>query len=88
MINVSTRSRGDSVDVIIEDNGKGIPEEKTKEIFNAFFTTKPAGTGNAGLGLAICYDIVVREHGGQIRVESDEGAFTRFIITFPLLVKG
>ena len=51
-------------------------------MFNPFFTTKPAGEGT-GLGLSMSHDIVVKQHGGTIDVETEPGAFTEFIITLP-----
>jgi C4-dicarboxylate-specific signal transduction histidine kinase len=63
----------------LEDNGKGIKPEIMDKIFDAFFTTKPVGSG-VGLGLNICYRIV-QNHEGDIRVESKEDEYCRFIIT-------
>ena len=51
-------------------------------MFNPFFTTKPAGEGT-GLGLSMSHDIVVKQHGGKIDVDTEPGAFTEFIITLP-----
>jgi signal transduction histidine kinase len=51
-------------------------------MFNPFFTTKPAGEGT-GLGLSMSHDIVVKQHGGKIDVDTMPGAFTEFIITLP-----
>ena len=51
-------------------------------MFNPFFTTKPAGEGT-GLGLSMSHDIVVKQHGGRIDVDTEPGAFTEFIITLP-----
>jgi signal transduction histidine kinase len=51
-------------------------------MFNPFFTTKPAGEGT-GLGLSMSHDIVVKQHGGAIAVETEPGAFTEFIISLP-----
>ncbi|MCB0288656.1 MAG: hypothetical protein KDH97_00205, partial [Calditrichaeota bacterium] len=51
--------------------------------FNPFFTTKPTGQGNTGLGLSISHDIVTKMHQGEIRVESEEGEYTEFVITLP-----
>jgi signal transduction histidine kinase len=53
-----------------------------EKIFNLFFTTKPAGEGT-GLGLSMSRDIVVKQHGGRIDVESRLGEFTEFIVTLP-----
>jgi GAF domain-containing protein len=77
-----TRDRGDKIEIRIRDNGTGIPAEIREKIFNPFFTTKPAGEGT-GLGLSMCHDIVVKQHGGVMDVASEPGAFTEFIITLP-----
>jgi signal transduction histidine kinase len=69
--------------VRIRDNGKGISQENIKKIFDPFFTTKPAGKGT-GLGLSLSYDIVVKVHNGQIRVESEPGEYAEFIVTIPV----
>jgi signal transduction histidine kinase len=82
MIRVRTRDLGELAEVRVRDNGPGIPRDVRDRIFNPFFTTKPAGSGS-GLGLSISYDIVVRQHGGQIAVESEEGEYTEFVITLP-----
>ena len=68
--------------VVVRDNGTGIPQEVIDKVFNPFFTTKPTTEGT-GLGLALTSDIV-REHAGNIRVESEEGEFTAMIIELPL----
>ncbi len=77
-----TRDAGDSIEILLEDNGKGIPSSVAQKIFDPFFTTKPAGAGT-GLGLSISYDIVVRGHDGNIAVESEEGEFARFRMKLP-----
>ncbi|MGH2412307.1 MAG: sensor histidine kinase, partial [Microcystaceae cyanobacterium] len=66
----------------IEDNGSGIPSELKEKIFDPFITTKPPGEGT-GLGLAIAHDIVVGKHGGELRVETEVGKSTKFIIVLP-----
>jgi len=66
--------------MVVEDEGAGIPKEHLDRIFQPFFTTKPQGTG---LGLAITHQIV-KDHGGEIRVESTPGNGTRFIMSFPI----
>jgi signal transduction histidine kinase len=76
---VSSRSVGPRVEIRIRDNGIGIPRKVHDKIFNPFFTTKPAGSGT-GLGLSIAYDIVVRQHHGEIRLESTEGQYTECLI--------
>ncbi|MGH7152981.1 MAG: sensor histidine kinase [Acetobacteraceae bacterium] len=72
----------DAVEVRVRDNGTGIPADIRDKLFEPFFTTKPAGEGT-GLGLSISYDIVTRQHGGTITVESEAGGFTEFTITLP-----
>jgi signal transduction histidine kinase len=78
----ATKGLGDKVEIRIRDNGIGIPPELREKIFNPFFTTKPAGEGT-GLGLSLSHDIVVKQHGGTIDVNSEPAAFTEFIITLP-----
>jgi len=70
------------VEIRIRDNGTGIPKEVLPKIFNPFFTTKPTGSGT-GLGLSLSYQIVVDQHKGTMRVETEEGEFTEFILTLP-----
>lgn len=82
LLSVSTRVVGDCVEVRIRDNGTGIPPEIRERIFDPFFTTKPAGEGT-GLGLSIGYEIVVQEHQGDMRVESEPGEYTEFVISIP-----
>lgn len=65
--------------LICEDNGKGIKKQEKEKVFDAFFTTKPVGSG-MGLGLNIGYRII-KNHQGEIRVESQENEFCRFLIT-------
>jgi signal transduction histidine kinase len=86
-ISVRTKNLSDRIEIRIRDNGPGIPPHIRKRIFHPFFTTKPSGHGT-GLGLAISYDIIVQEHGGEIRVETEEGSFTEFIILLPRDAKG
>ena len=82
VLSATTRSLGNRVEIRIRDNGTGIPPEVREKIFNPFFTTKPAGEGT-GLGLSMSHDIIVKQHGGSINVETERGAFTEFIITLP-----
>jgi two-component system, NtrC family, sensor kinase len=81
-LRASTKNLGTKVEIRIRDNGTGIPPEVKERIFNPFFTTKPAGEGT-GLGLSMSHDIVVKQHGGTIDVDTKPGAFTEFIITLP-----
>lgn len=82
VLRVSTKNLGDKVEVIIRDNGKGIPQDILDKIFNPFFTTKPTGKGT-GLGLSLSYDIIVQEHKGELKVNSEPGEYAEFIITIP-----
>jgi GAF domain-containing protein/sensor histidine kinase YesM len=81
-LSATTQSLGDRIEIRIRDNGTGIPTEVKEKMFNPFFTTKPAGEGT-GLGLSMSHDIVVKQHGGTIDVNTEPGAFTEFIITLP-----
>ena len=78
----STKDLGDRVEIKIRDNGTGIPPEVREKMFNPFFTTKPAGEGT-GLGLSISHDIVVKQHGGTIDVDTRPGEFTEIRIILP-----
>jgi signal transduction histidine kinase len=82
MLSATTKNLGNRVEIRIRDNGTGIPLEVKEKMFNPFFTTKPAGEGT-GLGLSMSHDIVVKQHGGKIDVDTEPGAFTEFIITLP-----
>ena len=81
-VSATTRTLGHAVEVRIRDNGTGIPPEVKEKMFNPFFTTKPAGEGT-GLGLPMSYDIIVKQHGGRIDVETEPGHFTEFTIVLP-----
>ncbi|MEO6232147.1 MAG: ATP-binding protein [Ferruginibacter sp.] len=72
----------DRLQIIVGDNGNGIPQNIVDKIFQPFFTTKPAEQGT-GLGLSLTYDII-KAHGGEIKVESKQGEGSTFIITLPL----
>ena len=82
MLSAATRDLGDTVEIRIRDNGIGIPAEVKEKMFNPFFTTKPAGEGT-GLGLSMSHDIIVKQHGGRIDVETEPGVFTEFRIVLP-----
>jgi signal transduction histidine kinase len=84
-LSAATRSFGNWVEIRIRDNGTGIPKEVKEKMFNPFFTTKPAGEGT-GLGLSMSHDIVVKQHGGKIDVDTEPGLFTEFIITLPRML--
>lgn len=81
-LRATTKNLGNSVEIRIRDNGTGIPADVKEKMFNPFFTTKPAGEGT-GLGLSMSHDIVVKQHGGKIDVNTEPGAFTEFIIRLP-----
>ena len=83
-VTVGTKKINGSVEVIVKDNGNGIPLRILDKIFQPFFTTKPTGQGT-GLGLSLTYDIV-KAHGGEIKVETKEGEGTIFIIEMPVTV--
>jgi CheY-like chemotaxis protein len=82
-IRISTRSVDDGFEISIQDSGVGIPESHLSRIFDPFFTTKPVGKGT-GQGLSIAYSVVVDQHKGKLKVESEEGRGATFIIQLPL----
>jgi len=82
MLKVTTRDLGDAVEILVRDNGTGIPLDIRDKLFQPFFTTKPTGEGT-GLGLSISYDIVTQQHGGTIAVDSLPGEFTEFTVRLP-----
>ncbi|MEP6951562.1 MAG: tetratricopeptide repeat protein [Ginsengibacter sp.] len=71
----------ENVEIRVRDNGMGIPRKVLDKIYQPFFTTKPTGQGT-GLGLSISYDII-KAHGGELNVETEEGEFTEFTILLP-----
>lgn len=82
---VTVRTRplpGGGVEIQVQDNGVGMSPAVQKQVFEAFFTTKPVGEGT-GLGLALSHDIVTTGHGGTLRLDSQEGVGTTFTITLP-----
>jgi len=81
LVSVKTKRLGDHIQIIVEDNGNGIPQQILDKIFQPFFTTKPTGEGT-GLGLSLAYDIV-KAHGGDIKVETKEGEGSEFAIKLP-----
>jgi PAS domain S-box-containing protein len=81
-LTVRTNKQDKKVLIHIQDTGIGIPEELKDKVFEAFFTTKQKVKG-VGLGLSVCYGII-KGHGGEIKVESEEGKGTTFIITLPI----
>jgi signal transduction histidine kinase len=81
-LRATTKNLGSTVEIRIRDNGTGIPAAVQQKMFNPFFTTKPAGEGT-GLGLSMTHDIIVKQHGGRIDVETESGQFTEFTIVLP-----
>jgi signal transduction histidine kinase len=82
LVSVKTENMGDWIEIRVEDNGPGIPEDILQKIFQPFFTTKPTGEGT-GLGLSLAYDIITKGHNGDIKVETNEEG-TCFTITLPV----
>ncbi len=78
IVSVTTKKSGNKTEIIVKDNGNGIPPKVADRIFQPFFTTKPTGQGT-GLGLSLSYDII-KALGGEIRVETTEGEGATFII--------
>jgi signal transduction histidine kinase len=79
-LTISSRLRGEQVEIAVSDTGPGISQEVGDRLFEPFFTTKPQGTG---LGLSIARQIT-DEHGGELSWESRPGAGTTFVIRVPL----
>jgi len=83
MVSVKTALSDKGIEITVKDNGIGIPANIKDKIMQPFFTTKPTGEGT-GLGMSLSYDIVVKAHGGIIKIESDEGQGATFIVLLPL----
>jgi signal transduction histidine kinase len=79
LVLIQTKKINNKIEIIVSDNGKGIPQNIVDKIFQPFFTTKPTGEGT-GLGLSLAYDIITKEHNGNLKVESKEGEGTQFIV--------
>lgn len=82
MLWISTQAHEDRVEIVVEDNGMGIPEAIRSKIYTPFFTTKD-NEANIGLGLFISYDIVVQEHMGSVAMQTEEGRSCRFTLSLP-----
>ncbi|CAN5521596.1 hypothetical protein BH11BAC3_BH11BAC3_43060 [soil metagenome] len=87
-VTVTTRRLGSpsgagGLSITVTDNGNGIPKKALDKIFQPFFTTKPTGQGT-GLGLSMSYDIITKGHNGELKVETEEGKGTSFLIILPL----
>jgi len=81
VLTIRTKLLEDAVQIEMEDNGPGIPEDIRDKILQPFFTTKK-GTEGTGLGLSITYDII-KAHGGELQIDSDTGKYSRFTIRLP-----
>ena len=79
---LETRLAGEEVEIVIRDNGSGIPSDAISKVLNPFFSTKPPDVG-VGLGLSQSADIV-RRHGGYIKVDSEIGRYTEMTVVLPL----
>jgi signal transduction histidine kinase len=82
-IKIVTQKLDDSVEILIQDNGAGIPLNIQEKVFNLFFTTKEVGKGT-GQGLSLAYSVIVEKHGGKLFFESSPGLGTTFHIQLPL----
>lgn len=82
-LTVTTKNLGKSCEITIRDNGIGISQKETGNIFTPFFTTKSPGQG-VGLGLSLSRDVIVSEHSGKLYFRSEEGSFTEFVIELPV----
>jgi signal transduction histidine kinase len=81
-LTVSTHGNGNMLRVQISDTGMGIKSEHLDKIFDTFFTTKTDSAKGVGLGLSVCYGFI-KDHGGDIQVESQLGGGTTFKIMLP-----
>ena len=82
-LDITTTVRRQNLWITIEDSGIGIKPEHLKKVFDSFFTTKTESVQGVGLGLSVCYGFI-KDHGGDITVESEEGKWTRFTIMLPI----
>lgn len=80
-LSVTTKKLNNKVEIIIWDNGNGIPKKLIDKVFQPFFTTKPTGEGT-GLGLSLSYDII-KAHGGELKINTEENEFTEISILLP-----
>jgi signal transduction histidine kinase len=90
MIRLAYDAENDMIDLVVRDNGAGIPADKLPKIFEPFYTTKSgpdaSGKGGTGLGLSMCRDIIEAHHG-RIRVDSTVGKGTAFTLKLPTVTK-
>jgi signal transduction histidine kinase len=83
IIKITTSQQGESIEVLIQDNGVGIDQDIQEKVFNLFFTTKPIGKGT-GQGLSLSHNIIVDKHHGKLFFESKVGEGTIFHIQLPV----
>jgi len=83
-LQISTAATSSTLKITVEDTGTGIRPEHIAKIFDSFFTTKTESVQGVGLGLSVCYGFI-QDHGGDIKVSSRLGEWTRFNISLPLL---
>jgi signal transduction histidine kinase len=81
VVSVSTKKVDDRIEIVVKDNGNGVPQKIIDKIFQPFFTTKPTGQGT-GLGLSLSYDIV-KAHNGELKVKTEENKGSEFTIVLP-----
>ena len=84
LVAITTKKMGDKVEIVISDNGPGVPDEIRAKIFQPFYTTKPSGQGT-GLGLSLSYDIIKKGHGGEMLIEQTPGGGATFRIILPAI---
>lgn len=82
-IKIGTRKMGDFAEIMVSDNGPGIPEEIREKIFEPFFTKKPTGEGT-GLGLSLSYNIITHGHNGTLRLLKNDEEGATFVISLPV----
>jgi|GEM_PF-965961 len=82
-IRVSSRRKGESVEIHISDDGPGVPSQLRDKIFDPFFTTKAVGKGT-GQGLALCLNTVVNKHGGKLYLGAQDGPGATFVVSLPI----
>ena len=83
-LKISTAATSTTLKISVEDTGTGIAPEHIAKVFDSFFTTKTESVQGVGLGLSVCYGFI-KDHGGDIKVASREGEWTRFDMSLPLL---
>ena len=81
VIGITTEGEDSAIKISIEDNGIGVSKDDVAKVFDPFFTTKPTG-GSLGLGLSVSAGII-EKHGGSIRLDSELGEYSRFVIALP-----